>query len=158
MSAGVSSGGSGKPGSQSQDFELNLASIIDCFTVLVTFLLASSAFLAIGILDAGIAAGGATTPDNKAPPSVQVAVDLMPGHKMELRVTGKVSQTVSIAAATGNAWDYARLNSELSQIKAKFPDVSGVTLKAEESIEYGEVISSMEAIRRSIPAVLLGGF
>src|SRR3989338_6075956 len=96
MSAGISSGGLNKPGSQSQDFELNLASIIDCFTVLVTFLLASSAFLSIGILDAGIAAGGSTTPDNKAAPLVQLALDLLPGHKMEVRVTGKVNQTISI--------------------------------------------------------------
>lgn len=160
MSAGVSSGGSGKPGSQSQDFELNLASIIDCFTVLVTFLLASSAFLSIGILDAGISAGGATTPDDKAPPTVQVAVDLLPGHRFELRVSGKVSQTIPISAsgAKGSDWDFTRLTAELAQLKSKYPDVTGITLKAEESIEYGEVISSMEVIRKTIPAVLLGGF
>ena len=143
--------------SQSQDFELNLASIIDCFTVLVTFLLASSAFLSIGILDAGIAAGGSTTPDAKAPPSIQLSVDLKPNHVMEIHVTGKVNQNIGIAAA-GGEWNYTKLVAELDQVKSKFPDVSGVTLKAEESIEYGEVISGMEAVRKSIPAVLLGGF
>ena len=43
-------------GSGGQDFELNLASLIDCFTVLITFLLASASFLSVGILDAGVAA------------------------------------------------------------------------------------------------------
>lgn len=157
MSAGVSSGGSGKAGSQSQDFELNLASIIDCFTVLVTFLLASSAFLSIGFLDAGISAGGATTPEDKAPPSVQVTVELQPNHKMEIKVAGKANETIQITSLN-NGWDQEKLSAQLGSIKNKWPDVSGVTLKAEESIEYGEVISSMEVIRRTIPAVLLGGF
>ena len=122
----------------------------------MTFLLASSAFLSIGILDAGIAAGGSTTPD-KAPPSIQLAVDLMPGHRMEIHVTGKINQTITVPAA-GQEWDFTKLNAELNAVKAKFPDVSGVTLKAEESIEYGEVVAGMESVRKSIPAVLLGGF
>ena len=156
MSAGVSSGGSGKPGQQSQDFDLNLAPIIDCFTVLVTFLLASSAFISIGILDAGIAAGGTTT-EEKAPPSVQVSVEMQPGFKMEVKVNGKVNQTVNIGAANG-AWDYDKLTAELAGIKQRFPDLSGVTLKANEDIQYGEVIVGMENIRKTVPAVLLGGF
>ena len=153
----ILSGGSSKPGSQSQDFELNLASIIDCFTVLVTFLLASSAFLSIGLLDAGIAAGGATTPDTKAPPSVQVSVDLKSNNLLEIKVTGKVNRTVAIPAV-GGTWDYTRLTDELNRVKTQFPDVAGVTLKADESIQYGEVILGMDSVRKSIPAVLLGGF
>lgn len=157
MSAGVSSGGSGKPGDQSQDFELNLASIIDCFTVLVTFLLASSAFISIGILDAGIAAGGVEMKKDHTPPSVQVTVDLKPGHAMELRVTGKATTNLSIPAA-GAQWDFPRLNTEISALKGKFSDLGAITLTAEESIEYGEVILGMEQIRKTIPVVMLGGF
>ena len=39
----------------SLDFELNLAPIIDCFTVLIAFILISASFASINILDAGIA-------------------------------------------------------------------------------------------------------
>ena len=36
------------------DFELNLASIIDCFTVLITYLLVSASFISLGILDVSV--------------------------------------------------------------------------------------------------------
>jgi len=144
-------------GNQSQDFELNLAPIIDCFTVLVTFLLASSAFISIGLLDAGIAAGGATTPEDKAPPSVQVSVELQPSHKIEIKVTGKANQTFDIVPTNG-VWDYDKLTAQLNTLKQKYPDLGGVTLKADENVQYGEVIVGMENIRKSLPAVLLGGF
>ena len=36
----------------SLDFELNLAPIIDCLVVLITFMLASASFLSISIFDA----------------------------------------------------------------------------------------------------------
>jgi biopolymer transport protein ExbD len=43
-------------GGNSQDADINLAPIIDCFTVLIAFMLVSASFLSIGVLDAGIAA------------------------------------------------------------------------------------------------------
>ena len=49
-----------------KDFDLNLAPIIDCMTVLITFMLASASFLSIGILDAGVAAAGATAVTDQA--------------------------------------------------------------------------------------------
>jgi biopolymer transport protein ExbD len=53
------SGGGGSPGRKSkgasQDFDLNLAPIIDCITVLIAFILISTSFISIGLLDAGIA-------------------------------------------------------------------------------------------------------
>mgnify|MGYP003351965824 CR=1 FL=1 len=39
-----------------QDFELNLASIIDCLTVIIAFLLLSSSFVSYGTLDTAVAA------------------------------------------------------------------------------------------------------
>ena len=38
----------------SQDFDVNITPIIDSFTVLITFMLASASFLSVGIFDAGI--------------------------------------------------------------------------------------------------------
>ena len=59
--------GLGSSDSQSGDFELNLASMIDCFTVLIAFLLASSSFLSIGALDVSVI--GASAPQDNPPNS-----------------------------------------------------------------------------------------
>ena len=141
---------------EGQDFELNLASIIDCFTVLIAFMLASASFVSIGILDAGVAAASATQTGG-APPSLQLTIALKSDHTAELQVTGKIKRMQSIPAL-GNEWDYATLSKQLGQLKAQVPDLQAVTLVADNTLPYREVIKSMELIRKTIPVVLLGGF
>ena len=53
-------------GELEQDFELNIASIIDCFVVLIAFILISTSFFSIGILDAEVSGGGADASVAKA--------------------------------------------------------------------------------------------
>lgn len=140
----------------SQDFELNLASIIDCLTVLIAFILASASFLSIGILDAGIAAAG-TAQSDSTPPAVTVTVELGKDHAMQVKLSGKANATTPIAAKAG-AWDHEKLTLELQAIKEKWKDVNAAILSADNSIEYKDVVKSMETIRKTMPAVMLGGF
>lgn len=154
MMVGSESGGS--RGSQSQDFELNLASIIDCLTVLIAFILASASFLSIGILDAGIAAAGTTAADT-TPPPINITVELAPAQALVVKVSGKATSTTSIAAKAGS-WDYETLTQNLAGLKQKWPGVNAVILTAENDIEYKNVVKSMEVIRKTLPIVLLGGF
>src|SRR3954469_12585388 len=98
MSTSTLPGGSGKH--QSQDFELNITSIIDTFTVLITFMLASASFLSIGIFDAGISAGGDAATATK-PPSVNVEVALGHDHSFVVKLSGKVSSSTTVAAKGG---------------------------------------------------------
>lgn len=140
-----------------QDFDLNLAPIIDCLTVLITFMLASASFLSIGILDAGVAAAGATASDTHAPPPVNIAVELGENQKVTIRVTGKSSSTTPIGKS-GTERDFVQLTKNLESIKARWPAVNAVTLTAENHVEYRDVVKSMEIIRKTMPVVLLGGF
>ena len=148
MMTSAPGGGSGKV--QSQDFELNLASIIDCFTVLIAFMLASASFLSIGILDAGIAAGGVES-TGQTPPSVTLTIEMKKDQSYELKISGK-------ASGTYRAGTPEQLSSQLAQLKSQYSDLSAATLIAEHDVEYKEVVRSMETIRRSMPAVMLGGF
>lgn len=158
MSASVGGGGA-----NSQDVELNLASIIDCFTVLIAFMLASASFLSIGILDAGIAAAGAA-PTTAGPPSINVTIELSADHAMTVKLSGKAtsSQTLKALPGTGaskdGAWDYAALTEALGSTKAKYADLAAVTLTADNATEYKDVVKTMETIRKTIPVVMLGGF
>jgi biopolymer transport protein ExbD len=149
MSAGIS-GGNG------QDFELNLASIIDCFTVLIAFMLASAAFVSIGILDAGVAAAGAEAKPG-TPPAVNVTIELGADHKLTVKLSGKATSNQSFAAEAGK-WNYAAMTQALASTKSRFSDVAAVTLTADNATEYRDVVKTMEEIRKTIPVVLLGGF
>lgn len=146
----------GSGGANSQDFELNLASIIDCFTVLITFMLASASFLSIGILDAGIAAAGAT-PTAGLPPAVTISVELKKDQSAWVRVTGK-SHLDKLVNSKDSLVDQAGIGQVLAGVKTQYPDVSAVTLSAENQVEYQSVIRTMDSIRKTLPVVVLGGF
>ena len=138
-------------GSNSQDFDVNIAPIIDCFTVLITFLLASASFLSIGIFDAGMAAGG-TESTQQTPPTAQISIELTSAQDARIKVENKngSSQTTDVK--------FDALTEKLSGLKASYPDVQGVILLAQTEVEYKTVITAMEGIRKTFPAVTLGGF
>lgn len=152
MMVGGESGGSGG----STDFDLNLAPIIDALTVLIAFMLASASFLSIGILDAGIAAAGAQAKDTPPPP-VSVTVEMGAGKSMVVKLQGKSNSTQTIAAKDGE-WDLDALKENLNGVKSKWPGVDAVVLTADNSVEYRYVVKTMESIRKTVPAVMLGGF
>lgn len=143
-----------------QDVELNLAPIIDCFTVLIAFIMISASYATIGVMDAGISAGSETA-SKETPPPVEVKVEITGNHTMKLILSGKENRTVQIPGVTKDKekeLDVAALNKHLGVIKEKWPKTGGVTLIADNSVPYKEVVVTMNSIRQVIPAVLLGGF
>lgn len=158
-STGASSGGSSRRaarrGAVSQDFELNLASIIDCFVVLIAFILVSTSFVAVGILDAGASAGGAQVSQN--PPPIRVEIRLAANQGIELKVSGKAKSS-STFAPKGNERDYDKMGAQLAAIKHQWPSLTSATLVADNSVGYRDVVQAMEVARKSVPGVLLGGF
>jgi biopolymer transport protein ExbD len=149
MSAGTGNNGG-------QDFDLNLAPIIDCFTVLITFMLVSASFLTIGILDAGVEAAGQTA-SNAKPPEVTIQLTLKPANSFDLKVTGKGNLSTNIQAKDGK-WDLDRLRAELDGVKKRWPASDSLVLSAGDQIEYRDVVQAMDAARKIFPGVLLGGF
>jgi biopolymer transport protein ExbD len=146
----------GTGGAGSQDFELNLASIIDCFTVLITFMLVSASFLSIGILDAGIAAAGATAVPT-TPPPIQIAVELRKDQSAAVKVTGKTTLN-KVVPAKDAIIDQATITEVLAGVTKQYPDVKAVTLSAENQVDYQSVIRTMDSVRKTLPVVVLGGF
>jgi biopolymer transport protein ExbD len=152
MNVGSESAG----GSRSQEFDINLAPIIDCFTVLITFMLVSASFLSIGIFDAGAGAAGQASA-SQTPVEEMVQVDLQSQFGIEIKLTGTTTDTIHLASKNGKL-DYEGLSKELSSIKQRWPKTESLILSASNDIEYLHIIQSMEKIRKIIPGVLLGGF
>ena len=142
---------------QSQDFDLNLAPIIDCFTVLIAFVMISTAFASVGILDAGIAAGG-TAPVTAAEADVRLQVALNPDGEIGLRLSGKEESDITLAPLQGGGYDTGAMSLQIAKIKAKWPSLEKTRLRAGNQVPYQEVISSIEMIRRTLPGVALDGF
>jgi biopolymer transport protein ExbD len=133
-----------------QDFELNLASIIDCLTVIIAFLLLSSSFVSYGTLDTAVAApqGQTSGGSEGQPQAVTLAVSLRDSDHVDLEVSGARTEKRRISRAS--------LKQELESMKAKFPGLNGIVLTAAARVEYRDVIRGMDEARQVFPAVALG--
>lgn len=155
--SGRFSGGRFGRGPGGQDFEINLAPIIDCLTVLIAFVLVGASYLSVGILEAGVATAGAvqSVEDHKSP--VQVSITLHEDHSMAVLVTGSVNRAHRISPK-GGGWNHDALIDRLAVVKGTWPKLNSVVLTADNDVDYRDVIKSMEITRKAIPIVNLGGF
>lgn len=151
----VSDSGSSPKTGRSQDFDLNLAPIIDCFTVLITFMLASASFLAIGVLDSNVAVPGQPAP-NAQPPPIQIEVELRPQREILVRVTGKEKLEKRIPGR-GEEWNTTELVTQIDALRKRWTDVQSLVLSASDDIEYLHIVRLMEVLKAHVPSILLGG-
>ncbi len=156
--------GAGPHGGQNQDFDINLAPIIDCFTVLITFLLASASFLAIGIFDSSVAVPGATNKTQAV--SVRVDVELGSQFEIAFKLSGappakgkeKDGNYVKKLPALNGKWNTVLLLEEIEKVQKAWPNTGSMVLSAGDDIEYVHIVKVMETMRTKVPNILLGGF
>jgi biopolymer transport protein ExbD len=137
-----------KSGEFEQDFELNITSIIDCFVVLIAFVLVSTSFFSIGVIDAEVA--GASDQATTSPDATPVVIELKADHSIVLK-TGMFGRKSARIAAKD-------LASALDALKAKNPDLKSAIVNADNSVSYRDVMASMEVAKGKIAQVNLGGF
>lgn len=140
---------------QSQEFEVYLAPLIDCFTVLIAFVMISTAFASVGILDAGVAAGGERQRSN-LPPPVRIGVEMQSNHQLMIHLSGKENRNITVRSGSTD-WDLTELQKDLKVVKQKWPSIDGAVLRADDNVSYNDVVRSMDAVRAVFPAVMLGG-
>ena len=119
------------------DFEINITPIIDCFTVLVTFLLASSSFLAIGVMETATATEGGTA--SGTPPPVTLILKVNEADQYSLRIQGQLNQEYKIHGD-------AELTEKLSALRAKWTDVNSIILSADRNVEYKQIIQDRKSV------------
>lgn len=154
MSASVGEG-------SNQDIDLNLAPIIDCFTVLITYLLVTASFLTLTSVDVSVSATGtaAASAPSSEPPPMTMSIELKVGGEMEIQIRGGLENrklSYLVPAETG-AWNMALLNSRLLQIQKKWPTLTDVNVTAEPTIIYKDIVSILHKIQSVMPKVYISG-
>jgi biopolymer transport protein ExbD len=123
--------------------ELNITAFMNLMVVLVPFLLMSAVFSHITILDLNLPPPGSEADQPKKPP-------------FELRLTIRSNMLVLSDNQRGlikripqknRTHNYALLKATLKQIKARFPDKTTLTILAEQSTRYDDLIQTMDASR-----------
>lgn len=139
-----------------QDFDLNIAPIIDCFTVLIAYLLISASFVSMGFFDVGVSTTSEVTAaaDTK-PPEEFMSVALGQGNSLTIHLRGPETRAVAISPR-GGARDYAGLVATVKEVRAKWPSLSEASVSADPEVGYGEIIRTIETLKKEISKVYVG--
>lgn len=138
------------------DFELNLASIIDCFTVLITYLLLSASFVSLGIFDVSVPVASLSSfpsQDKK----VTLTLILQAHGGLSLKVEGGKEKPHSFFPSQAGQPDYQSLLALLKKIHDEYPEVKEILLESEEMVLYADIIHALEKIRPLFPQIAISG-
>jgi biopolymer transport protein ExbD len=134
-----------------QDVELNLAPIIDCFTVLITYLLVSASFISLTVLNVGVSASGTAAPAPPAgTPPLSLSLKLAATKNFKLKLTGgpkRLDQSFDVAS--DDLLDRARA------LKQTYPDLNDISVSADPTVQYKDVVKTVESLRQVIPKIYL---
>jgi biopolymer transport protein ExbD len=127
---------------QRKPSELQLVSMIDIFTVLVTFLLMTAVFSRTVILEL------------KLPPANAQFVEPPPGLQLEvvvrkdlLLVDDRNSGPLATFPNKDGAYDFDALSEYLQRVKSKYPDKTDATILLEPDTLYDTVVQVMDRMR-----------
>ena len=149
-------------GGESGEVELNLAPIIDCFTVLITYLLVTASFLTLTALDVSVAATNpsqATTPPPTDEKPLFMTMDLADTGDVIIKVTGgdlAKEYGVTISGRFGS-WDGEALNAQLTRIRERWDSLKEISVNAAPAVRYKELVSLINETQKSMPKVFISG-
>ena len=141
-------GGGGLP----QDAQVNIASIIDCFTVLITYILAAASFLSLGALDAGIAG---TDSGQKALSTEVAVVSSVHLHmvnenqfQMKMVVNGQKSESAVV---------FTDIPEKVMTFKNANPTLKTITLSSEDQVNYQDLVKVISVLKKQQLSVVFSG-
>ncbi len=141
--------------SSSTEVELNITPIIDCFTVLITFLLASASFLSIGFFEASTP-GTSAPADGTPPPDLEAMVKVHPAQKLEITFKGNRSDTIRFDLSTKEGIEV--MDRELDALKKSKYSLSQFLISADDGVEYKSMMEVMGYLNKTEIPVIVGDF
>lgn len=124
--------------------ELNITAFLNLMVVLIPFLLLNAVFAQVSVLQLNLPANDAQPPSEENKPTLALEV-IIRGDRYV--VADRNSGPLKTLAATETGHDAAGLRAFLVDVKKKFPDVTSVTLLAEDDIPYELLVQTMDAVR-----------
>ena len=137
------------------DFDLNLAPIIDCFTVLITFLLISASYISIHILETSVTSVEVSTDPIASSPGISLSVLTKHNDGFDIIISGNENKTISVPSST---YALTQLEQVLSDILSQWKDTKILTVSGEDGVEYKDIVRVIEMGGKHFSTILIGGF
>ena len=154
-------GGGGKRKKKALDAVINVVPAIDLLSCTITFLLYTAVWTQISRLQVQQLGMGAPEP----PPAEQqktLLVTLTMGERgFALTTSGGTNVDIpALGRGAGGAikFDMTALSEQLKRLKADYPDQSAITVSAEDTVSYGDLVQVIDTcIGSGLPAVAVSG-
>jgi biopolymer transport protein ExbD len=142
-------GGGGKKKKKSLDAAINVVPAIDLLSCLITFLLYAAVWTQISRLQVQQLGTGAPDPQTLEQQQKSLIVTLAMGERgFNLSTSAGTSVDVPSLGRTpegGIQFDIKGLADRLKQLKNDYPDQSAITVQAEDTVAYGDLVSVVDA-------------
>ena len=141
-------GGHGKKKKKSLDAVINVVPAIDLLSCCISFLLFTAVWTQISRLQVQQLGTGAPEP-TVTDPQKSLMVTLAMGERgFNLSTSSGVSfdiPTLGRGTAGELRFDLKSLGEKLKQLKSDYPDTSAVTVSAEDTVSYGDLVQTIDA-------------
>src|SRR5271170_5919297 len=127
---------------QRRPSELLLVSMIDIFTVLVTFLLMTAVFSRTVILELKLPSNNPSSVDLPKDLNLEVIV-----HRDELVIADRATGPLRTLPNTATGYDLDGLTQFLQTVKSRFPDKTDATVLLERDTPYDIMVQVMDRTR-----------
>ena len=141
------------------DAELNIVSIIDCFTVIIIYLITAASFVSMGVLDSTVAraANGSGASALRDPSdSLTVVAEVKASNDIALNLLGGSRAQMVIASQNGKP-DFERAVESLKHLKSNEPKLNKIALIAEPDVEYSNLASAAFSFGKVAQVILTAG-
>jgi biopolymer transport protein ExbD len=127
---------------QRKPSELQLVSMIDIFTVLVTFLLMTAIFSRTVVLDLKLPSNNASFPELPKGLNLEVIV-----HRDDLVIADRGTGPLRTLPNTDKGYDLDGLTQYLQFVKSRYPDKTDATILLEPDTPYNSLVQVMDRTR-----------
>ena len=124
--------------------ELNITAFMNLMVVLVPFLLMTAVFSHITVLDLNLPPPNAADEKKPEQPPYELRVTI---RKDMLVLSDNRVGLIKRVPARGGEHDFATLKETLKQVKARLPGHTNITILAEKTTRYDDLISAMDSSR-----------
>ncbi len=136
--------------------DVNITPVMNLFLILVPFLLLSTEFVRLAILELSLPSQNKTVSSQNTDPKDRVLIFLRVDESgFELKAPQMALPKIP---KQGNRFDFSRLNSALQQIKSRYGGTEEITIQPIESIVYETIVDVMDACRdNGFPNISVSG-
>ncbi len=142
-------GGGGKKKKKSLDATINVVPAIDLLSCLITFLLYAAVWTQISRLQVQQLGTGAPDPQTLEQQQKSLIVTLAMGER-GFNLSTSAGTSIDVPSLGRNddgstKFDVKALAEKLKLLKNDYPDQSAITLQAEDTVAYGDLVSVIDA-------------